>query len=475
MAASVHLNRAWPRSLHVGNVANVAYGYAKILTTCGASVKLICHDVTHLMSQPEWDDLALNPADFPNENRFDLNTADFGDYRRPAWFLSETLKTSPIGFPSAVLRIITRYLPRPIKRALEPLYYHLRRLRDIITAKDTTHGSAGRVKELLQVASKLGPRWRISTSALTTYCRHGDWVAAHAKECDVVFSYALAAIYTLFFTRKPRISVDIGTMRDLPLGRSVLGNLLWLAYRLSDHVLITNPDTRKLAEKAGIRHYSFCPHPIDETIFSPGEDLRWRQHLQKQYSAETLLFAPARQNWRLKGSHKIFEGFAQALACGTDAVLLVPGWGQEVSRSKVLCRRLRVQNRVVWLAPVSEPVLARYYRSVDVVLDQFELGVFGLITPKAMACGAVVLTSYSDEHNAWCFPDPPPVVRCSTSEHIALAITELACDPAKRRAIGLASREWIAAHHSSAIVATRLREAMESAAQNFERRRQDVS
>ena len=50
MAASVHLNRAWPRSLHVGNVANVAYGYAKILTTCGASVKLICHDVTHLMS-----------------------------------------------------------------------------------------------------------------------------------------------------------------------------------------------------------------------------------------------------------------------------------------------------------------------------------------------------------------------------------------------------------------------------------------
>lgn len=153
----------------------------------------------------------------------------------------------------------------------------------------------------------------------------------------------------------------------------------------------------------------------------------------------------------------------------------MPGWGQEVSRSKALCRRLRIENRVVWLAPVSEPVLARYYRSVDLVLDQFKLGVFGLITPKAMACGAVVLTSYSDEHNAWCFPEAPPVVRCSTSEQIALAITELACDPVRRRAIGLASSEWIAAHHSSAIVATRLREAMESAVQNFGRRRQNVS
>ena len=72
---------AWPRSLHVGNVANVAYGYAKILARHGAPVELICHDIHHLMSQPEWDDLALDPKDFPDENDFRASTADLGDYR----------------------------------------------------------------------------------------------------------------------------------------------------------------------------------------------------------------------------------------------------------------------------------------------------------------------------------------------------------------------------------------------------------
>ena len=188
-----------------------------------------------------------------------------------------------------------------------------------------------------------------------------------------------------------------------------------------------------------------------------------------------MLFAPARQNWRVKGNQKIFEGFAHALACGANAVLLVPGWGQEVSRSKALCRRLGIENRVAWLAPMSEPMLARFYRSVDLVLDQFELGVFGLITPKAMACGAVVLTSYDDAHNTWCFPEPPPVVRCSTSEAIGLAIADLTSDPERRRAIGSASIAWIAANHSSAIVAARLKQAMEIAAQKFARRKQDLS
>src|SRR5215469_17610573 len=81
----------WPRSLHVGNIANVAYGYAKTLEPHGAPVRLICHDLTHLMSQPEWDDLDLDPKDFPDEMRFDINSADFGDYRRPSWFTSEKL------------------------------------------------------------------------------------------------------------------------------------------------------------------------------------------------------------------------------------------------------------------------------------------------------------------------------------------------------------------------------------------------
>src|SRR5437016_5727169 len=87
--------RTWPRSLHVGNVANVAYGYAKALVRRGARARVLCGNITHLMSQPEWEDLALYPKDFPDENDFTRNTADFGNYHRPDWFITDTL-TEPL-------------------------------------------------------------------------------------------------------------------------------------------------------------------------------------------------------------------------------------------------------------------------------------------------------------------------------------------------------------------------------------------
>src|SRR5438105_9891716 len=107
--AESHLvcSNAIPRSLHVGNVANVAYGYAKTLTRRGAQVKVICHDVTHLMSQPEWDDLVLDPEDFPEEGNFNANTADLGGYQRPSWFISESIE-GPIQHAS-FLRRATRH------------------------------------------------------------------------------------------------------------------------------------------------------------------------------------------------------------------------------------------------------------------------------------------------------------------------------------------------------------------------------
>jgi glycosyltransferase involved in cell wall biosynthesis len=324
------------------------------------------------------------------------------------------------------------------------------------------------------MASRFGPAWKIDPVVLASYLHHRDWLASHAAAADVIFSYALAPIYALLYAKKPCISVEIGTMRDFAFGTSALARVLWLAYRLSDHVVITNPDNREAAERAGIRHYSFCPHPVDEAIFFPAGEPALRRHLQEKHAAETLLFAPARQNWRLKGNDKILRGMAIALARGANAVLLIPAWGQEIARSKALCRALGIQSRVAWLEPMPEPLLARYYRAVDLVLDQFELGVFGLITPKAMACGTPVLTSYERRHNAWCFPVDPPLVACASSEEIGAAIARLAGDHAARREIGAAARRWIEQTHSSASVADRLRGAMESAMTNFGARKPDA-
>jgi hypothetical protein len=59
-----------------------------MLESRGISVELYCHDMTHIMSQPEWNDLVLDSADFPDENDFFNNTADMSGYQRADWFHS---------------------------------------------------------------------------------------------------------------------------------------------------------------------------------------------------------------------------------------------------------------------------------------------------------------------------------------------------------------------------------------------------
>ena len=61
------------QSLHIGNVANIGYSMCKILNKHTVSARLIFHDEYHLMSQPEWNDYALDPNDYEHEFFLKIN------------------------------------------------------------------------------------------------------------------------------------------------------------------------------------------------------------------------------------------------------------------------------------------------------------------------------------------------------------------------------------------------------------------
>jgi glycosyltransferase involved in cell wall biosynthesis len=468
------------RTLHVSNVANVAYGFAKLLNLHQHPAAVICHDVTHLMSQPEWDDLRLDPADFPDEADFYNNTADLGGYERPAWFTSESIPDPYVAVSPAhawVRRWLGRHVPAGVKQRLEPWYARarrwqvsrLRRAGAAAPARPAGDQDAAihRLHEVVARARGLGRRWAVRADDLTRYLPHRAWLARHAAGFDVLFTYYLSPIYGMLYGLKPQVSVEIGTMRDVPFDTSVVSRALWPAYRLSDHVLLTNPDNRPRAQAAGIERYSFCPHPVDDRMFRPGDEGALRAELLDRHHASHLLFAPARQNWRLKGNDKLLRAFARIRRRGVAAALLVPAWGQEIARSRALARDLGIAPHVAWLAPMPEPLLAAHYRAADLVFDQFQLGVFGLITPKAMACGVPVLTSYDPRHHAWCFAEDPPLVACSSDPEIFEAATRLLRDPGRRREIGAASHAWVDAHHSPAVVVKALTDASARAVEHF--------
>jgi len=207
-------------------------------------------------------------------------------------------------------------------------------------------------------------------------------------------------------------------------------------------------------------------------VYRPAEgETDLRRDLLRHYGAETILFAPARQNWDIKGNDKVFRAFAHLLASRPKTVLIVPGWGQEIERSRRLCRTLGIDDRVDWIRPMSEPWLVRYYQASDLVLDQFQLGVFGLTTPKAMACGKPVLTSYDHAINAWAFPEPPPVLACGTEKEIHEAMDAALASPERRAEVADASRRWVVRYHAK----DRIRRVLLGLAEQAIRRRRDAA
>jgi glycosyltransferase involved in cell wall biosynthesis len=473
------------KSLHVCNIANVAYGYCKILDEGGYAVDLRCHDIKHLMSQPEWYDLELDSRDFPDENDFSNNMAKFARYKRPSWYLSEDLlkairkrvqRTNPIrglvmkGFGETLPGIGRHVFRGEAKKWLVPYYVALASFIYRLVLKRNGRGEAsGREVEK---GYRL-PELPASIQDLCTcYFPHAQWLDLHYEGHEVVFAYAASPVYAMVNGQLPYIGVEIGTLRDFPYEKTDLGTLIGVAYKTADYVIITNADANILAHNIGIRRFSYCPHPLDEDVYCAGSgrsDLR--KELMGKYHAEILAIAPARQNWEIKGNDKYIRAFAKFVSLGFNAVLVVPGWGQEIDRSLQLCRDLGVRDRIVMIRPMSEKVLAKYYQAADFVLDQFQLGVFGLITPKAMSCGKPVLTSYERNLHTWCFSEHPPVMACNEEGQILEAMLALSRSPEMKREIGEKSRAWILKHHSKKVIRGRLVEAMHLAKERFAEKR----
>jgi glycosyltransferase involved in cell wall biosynthesis len=494
------------RPLFICNIANVAYGYSKILNQARYDVKLICHDMKHLMSQPEWDDIELNPNDFPDENDFYRNNADFGGYRRPDWYRSEELLT----WHSSVMRSIAPLLrsgtPVSLRPKVRRCYYVFQELvrrgrkkwrnlgggddigdcavnAGIFTGNCSLEDGATlpvlshdeimvNCRKLALESQRFGREWTLSVNDFLPYIMHVQWVQSYLARRDILMACVLSPIYSMIYGFLPYVSIEIGTMREIPFDGSTTGKLLALAYRLSDGILITNPDVRKQAEMLGLRSYHFCPHPLDEDVYRPDygkSELRIR--LEAECNAEFFLLAPARQNWFYKRNDRIIRAFRRLRDAGVNGVLIVPTWGQDIKKSKELGSRLGLDHCIKWIKPLSEPLLVKYIQAVDVVLDQFSLGVFGLLSPKAMSCGKPVLSSYISSVHEWCFSSPPPIVRCLTEGEIFEAVLALASSQEERERIGRISREWVVRHHSKKKVKSILEASMREAHERFMERK----
>ena len=467
------LNSQSMKTLHVCNVANMAYGFSKLLMKVGSSAEVHCNNLAHIMSQPEWDDLDLDPEAFYDENNFYNNSLELNHYTRPFWYHSDTIwdHNNPI------ISKFARFIPYWLRVKIKPTYYRLWNRCLFIQTKLAGNEKKKfdlieRTKQIVELSHRYEQRWWVSAQDVMLYAQQVNWLFERRTESDILFGYMYAPITAFILNTNPFISVEIGTIRDIPFENSALGRLLALTYRSSPFLLITNPDGRDHAIKLGIspERFRFIPHPVDNTIYKPNDQIdikAVRDELKINVEMDLVLFAPARQNWELKGNDKYLKAFAELISLGVKACLIIPGWGQEVARSKKLCKKLGIEKNVQWVKPMSEPRLIKYMQAADVVIDQFQLGVFGLITAKALSCGKPVLTSYNKKIHEWCFVNHPPLLVSSTPQEILNQL--LMCVHDKNRLLELSalSREWILENYSNEIIVNALKQSMEFAKKFF--------
>ena len=464
------------RVLHIGNIANNAYNIAKALRQrAGVEADVFTHGYCHYISQPEWEDADIAPVRFDEDEAPNWSAVDLKGFVRPEWY-SERLDLRAIArlrsmaakdllrsFGDALIdgngadQVKTlleqgRWDEAP-EALLQDLHAGLAAVRPRTLQGKQWHAHLiGQYRRLMDAS--FAP---LQEKEIEKFVKGSEWLRSLFRQYDIVQTYGVwEPMWPLLLTPSiPRVAFEHGSMREHPFHDSTVGRLLALSYKTSRCNVITNADAVHAMRRLGLSNCRFIPHPVDDEKFRPAPS-PIRERLLAENECSHVLFAPARQNWEVKGNDKLIRGFAVLRKrLGPGPKLFLSAWGQEIESSRALVRELGIENDVVWLPPLPKRRLAEYMNASDVVLDQFVLGCFGTTTPEAMACAKPVLLYYRPEDHAWCLPEHPPVVQACAAEEIAAALERLLTRPEEARRIGEESRAWFLRHHSLDLVVAR--------------------
>lgn len=277
---------------------------------------------------------------------------------------------------------------------------------------------------------------------------------AWVQEFNLLQAYNYDAALCLSQPHKPFVAFCIGgDLNVTALSPNVIGWLMRQAYLKARLVFYSNINMLESVRKLGLTHAHFMPLPVDTQRYAPQPIER---DFKTQLQCDLLLFSPTRHAWKTKGNDKLLRAFAELIkSCNYKVKLILCEWGEDLVRSKALCCELKIQDSVIWLPLMPKRELLHYYSSSDIVLDQFNLGAFGLTALEAMACEKPIVINYREDWARQCYDEEPPVYQAKSPEEIVAALGDLSDHPQKCVELGQQAREWVLRYHSAPVVAKR--------------------
>ena len=271
---------------------------------------------------------------------------------------------------------------------------------------------------------------------------------------DYVIGYSTDPIIPLV-SNVPYFAFEHGTLRTIPYNDSAQGRLTSIAYRMAQHVFVTNFDCVASAEKLAHGRFTVINHPYDENHGMTV--LGWektRSDLLHELDSDFLFFHPTRHDWvegtghADKGNDVFLRAFCSLRDSGARVGLVCCLWGSNVEESKALLDERGCASYVRWVAPLAIIPFERMCLGADIVVDQFKLGAFGGVVFKAMAVGTPILTYLDESLLSGQYSERPPVVNCRTTEEIVAKMKTIIASSEQLADIAKCSREWMIRFHS---------------------------
>ena len=424
---------------HFSNPGNMAYNAVKFLRRRSITAELVMEKEVFDHSRPEWEGDEISAV---GTSSVDSDEKGLDDARNWIQYVPSLVgRAYAVRLRSAMNMQTANAVVRAMPEAMR------------------TYGfSAPGVLIKFGLAQHYEARSRLAGLVLAS-----KWVLASPlvinlmRRYDVIHSYESSPMYARF-SGKPYVIQPVGgDLTILPFMNTIAGRMQLEAYRGADVVLVSNLSILRVAKRIGVKRTEFLPLIVDTEKYV-SSDSKLRQILKEQHDAGFVVLSPVRHSWAWKGNDRLIRAFGRLLAVKSDSLLVLSEWGEDLTASKELVRKLGIQDRVVFTPFLAKNELIKYYNAADVVADIFCEGVdfYGLTAAEAMSCSKPVVGHIAEDSYRLIISESPPILNAVSEDQIYDRLEWMANDEASRASTGRRSREWVLKYHDGEKVAERL-------------------
>jgi glycosyltransferase involved in cell wall biosynthesis len=272
-------------------------------------------------------------------------------------------------------------------------------------------------------------------------------LARALSEHEVIFMASTP--FAAYASGRPYCTVSVGGDLIFDCGRADdLGVALHLAFAGARFLMVCNPHTLGHARRLGLSNGVYLPYPVDTNRYSPGSG-QTRKEWEARYGKRVFVLTTARVDSDWKGyDDALFKALVDVTKKEENLHFIFLAWGSQVEKLRACIDASGLRHRMTLLPPVGKKRLIDYYRSCDIVLDQFVSGYFAATSLEAAAIGKPVIMKLRTGHYAPQYQGSvPPVLNAGSPVEVVQHLIALAGHPQGRIQLGAEMRNWLVRFH----------------------------